>query len=126
MSAEQPVVALVAPPAQGEREAAFQAAVIELAQLTGWLVYHTHDARRSAPGWPDLALCKPPRLLLIELKTTHGRLRPEQLVWLTALAGCAGIEAAVWRPADWPTIERALVSGERLSDGLDDRAPASA
>lgn len=94
-----------------EREADFQAAVVELAQLTGWLVYHCNDARRSTPGWPDLALCRPPRLLLVELKTTRGRLRPEQRVWLAALTECTGVEVAVWRPADWPMIERTLVAG---------------
>lgn len=98
-----------------EREADFQGAVISLARLTGWLAFHSHDSRRSAAGWPDLALCKPPRLLVVELKTTRGRLRPEQRVWLTALAACPGVEVALWRPADWPAIERALVHGEPLA-----------
>ena len=38
------------------KESDFQRAVIEMARLHGWLVYHTHDSRRSAPGFPDLVL----------------------------------------------------------------------
>ena len=34
------------------KEADFQATVIELAELQGWRVYHTHDSRRSQPGLP--------------------------------------------------------------------------
>ena len=37
-----------------ETEKGFQAAVVELARLRGWLVYHTYDSRRSAKGFPDL------------------------------------------------------------------------
>ena len=37
-------------------EKAFQTAVVELAELCGWKVYHTYDSRRSAPGFPDLVL----------------------------------------------------------------------
>jgi len=106
-------------PPHTEREVDFQAAVLELARLTGWLAYHPHDSRRSAPGWPDVTLVKPPRLLIVELKTTRGRLRPEQARWLTALAQCPGAEVAVWRPGDWPAIERALIHGERLRDFAD-------
>ena len=108
--------------ASTEREADFQADVLELAGLTGWLSYHAYDSRRNAAGWPDLALVKPPRLLLVELKTTRGRLRPEQRVWLTALSACPGVEVAVWRPRDWPMIERALIHGERLRDFADSGA----
>ena len=39
-------------------EAQFQEAVVQLARLTGWLVYHTFDSRRSQAGYPDLTLLK--------------------------------------------------------------------
>lgn len=96
-------------------EAAFQAAVIELAQRCGWLVFHPFDSRRSTPGYPDLTLCKPPRLLLMELKTERGRVRPEQREWLAALAQCPGAEVALLRPHDWPVIEAALLHGKPLT-----------
>jgi hypothetical protein len=49
-------------------EKQLQGAVVELAKRLGYLVYHTFDSRRSNPGWPDLVLCKPPRLIFAELK----------------------------------------------------------
>ena len=91
-------------------EAQLQAAVVELARFFGWRHYHAFDSRRSARGWPDLVLCRPPRLVFVELKSAGGRLTPEQRDWLAALAGVPGIEAGVWRPADWTDgrIEAAL------------------
>lgn len=40
------------------RERDFQAAVMELARLLGWRVYHTWDSRKSEPGFPDLVLVR--------------------------------------------------------------------
>ena len=88
-----------------ERE--FQAAVTELAKTCGWKVYHTYDSRRSNPGWPDLVLAKPPRLLFVELKAQKGKLRPEQQEWLQTLLECQQ-DARIWRPADWEAIEKVL------------------
>lgn len=83
-------------------EKSLQAQVITTARTAGWLVYHTHDSRRSQPGFPDLVLVHPRRQLVLyrELKTERGRVRPEQRQWLTALAE-AGADAGVWRPSDW-------------------------
>jgi hypothetical protein len=88
-------------------ERAFQQQVLGLARLCGWSWYHTHDSRRSPAGFPDLVLCKPPRLLVVELKSQAGRVRPEQAVWLDALRRC-GVDARLWRPGDWAEIERTL------------------
>jgi hypothetical protein len=81
-------------------ERALQDAVVELASRLGWLTYHTHDSRRSQPGFPDLVLVHEPwrRLLVVELKREKGRLSPAQRVWLDALAA-AGVTTAVWRPS---------------------------
>lgn len=59
------------------------------------------DRRRSSPGWPDLALAHPTRclLLLAEIKTETGRVKPEQEQWLNWL-NAAGIDARLWRPSD--------------------------
>ena len=86
-----------------ETENGFQAAVIELAQLRGWYVYHNPDSRRSAAGWPDLVLIRPPRIVYAELKTDKGRLRASQRDVLRMLEDC-GAETHVWRPADWDEI----------------------
>ena len=86
----------------------FQAQVLALARLSGWLTYHTHDSRRSTAGFPDLVLVRPPVVLFAELKSESGTLRPEQEAWLRKLARCEGVGARVWRPSDWPGIERTL------------------
>lgn len=91
-------------PGMLERE--FQAVVVEVAQLHGFeLAYHTHDSRRSAPGFPDLVLVssRHGRVLFRELKTDTGRVSKDQVKWLTGLVA-GGADAGVWRPAD-------LVSG---------------
>jgi hypothetical protein len=83
--------------------------VVDAARLGGWLSYHTFDSRRSPAGFPDLVLVRPPTLLIVELKTAKGRLRPEQADWLNALARC-GIECAVIRPADADALVARLVN----------------
>ncbi len=89
-------------------EKAFQAQVVELAAMYGWLCYHTYDSRRCAPGYPDLALAHPSgQYLLAELKSQHGRLRPAQRVWIDALCK-AGVEVHIWRPRDWDSIVERL------------------
>jgi len=89
-------------------ERTFQAAIVELAKLTGWKSYHTHDSRRSEAGFPDLVMTRSSRLIAVELKTEKGRLTEDQRGWLEALASCPGVEVHVWRPGDWDAIERTL------------------
>ena len=95
-------------------EADLLAAVRQLARLTGWLTYHTHDSRRSEAGWPDLALIsvRQRRLLIVELKTEDGRVSPKQEQWLRGLAVC-GIETGIWRPSDLANVA-AILGGRRL------------
>lgn len=82
------------------REKDLQSQVEKLARSCGWLVYHTHDSRRSGPGFPDLVLVRGRRVLWRELKTMKGRASEHQLAWLGAL-GAAGQDAGIWRPLDW-------------------------
>jgi hypothetical protein len=93
-----------------ESEKGFLQAVRQLARLYHWREYHTHDARHSSKGFPDLCLCRPPRLLFIELKSARGSVTPEQEAWLQDLARVPGTEVFVFRPADWPDIEAILSS----------------
>jgi VRR-NUC domain len=98
--------------------------VIKAAQLRGWRVAHFRKVRvqrrdgsvywetpvqADGAGFPDLVLVKG-KVLWVELKADDGRLSPEQVAWLERLRA-AGQEAFIWRPADWPTIERVLSDG---------------
>ena len=97
-------------------EAQFQAAVIQLATAFGWKAYHVPDSRRvTERGFPDLTMIneKQCRLLFAELKSATGRLTSEQKLWLRVLDS-AGVETAVWRPADLTgEIPRRLRPGRR-------------
>jgi hypothetical protein len=75
-------------------------AVKEHARYTGWLGYHTHDSRRSSPGFPDWVLVRNSRLVFAELKTEDGRVTKPQQAWLAALGEVPCAETYVWRPSD--------------------------
>lgn len=85
-------------------EAQLQRLVIELAVRLGFLVYHTHDSRKSQEGFPDLVLVKAPRVIFAELKgdSAYGKRgpTPAQAMWIAALELCTGVEIYVWYPKD--------------------------
>ncbi len=81
-----------------------QRVIIDAAVTHGWQVFHDNDSRQNRAGFPDLVLCKPPRVLIIELKSAKGRIRPEQQEWLTALEQCDTISTGLVRPADLPGL----------------------
>jgi hypothetical protein len=77
-------------------------------RVYGWELYHPWLSIRSARGWPDIALVRPPRLVFAELKTDKGKTTPSQDRWLALLGECPGVEVYVWRPADMEHIEEVL------------------
>ena len=93
-------------------EAELLANVIDAAERFGWLWHHTSDSRRThGKGYPDLTMlrkadriCEPSEILVVELKTEIGKTDRYQDAWLDHFRA-AGIEVAIWRPAQW-------VSGE--------------
>ena len=87
-------------------EKQFQAQVVKWAKMMRWQVYHTHDSRRSEPGFPDLVLAKD-RVLFRELKTDKGRLTPAQKMWGKDLTD-AGADWAIWRPSMLEEIYKEL------------------
>lgn len=93
-------------------EAEFQSAVIELAKLTGWKWYHTHNSRRSVPGFPDLVLVHrvTGRVVFAELKTETGRVAPAQTEWLDLLG--VRNDAYLWRPNDLDGEIRDVLTAE--------------
>lgn len=104
-------------------EKVWQDEVVKLAKLGGWAYQHQFDSRRSVAGWPDLVLVRPPELVIVELKTLKGRVRPEQQQWLDRLAAC-GVEVHVWRPTDLDEVFARLVRRRQPPSGL--QAGASA
>lgn len=89
-----------------ERE--FQAQVVQAAEALGYLCYHTHDSRRSAPGFPDLIMVRGYRLIALELKVGRRRPTPEQLVWLHALREVWQVDATWATPGDWDSVMELL------------------
>lgn len=101
-----------------ETERSFQRKLLQLAKLLGWRSAHFRPAR-TAQGWrtavegdgkgfPDTVLVRGSRLVFAELKRQDARTTPEQDAWLEALSRCLGVEVHIWRPSDWPEIERVL------------------
>ena len=86
----------------------FMESIVQLARNTGWMVYHPYDSRRSEPGFPDLVMTKPKRLVIAEIKTETGKTSPAQDNWLETLRTARGVKVKLWRPSDWPEIERTL------------------
>lgn len=94
----------------------FQQRVINLAESLGYLVYHTHDSRRSQPGFPDLVLvnARAKRVPFRELKSAKGRISPDQKLWGEDLLQ-AGADFDFWYPKDWASgkIMNQLKGGNR-------------
>jgi len=107
-----------------ESEREFQREVIKIAESLGWYVNHALPGKGrnkhltlfiGKRGFPDLVLCRPPRLIFVELKSETGKVSTDQQEWLKALRAC-GVEVHVWRPSDWERITAIL------SDGIDDHS----
>ena len=105
-------------------EKRLQDAITQAARGTGWYVYHTHIAKRSAEGYPDLTMANDrlPRHLWVELKREmkEGRrptLTSTQVDVLNILAGVHQ-EVYLWLPRDWTSgaIATALTAGRPLED----------
>ncbi len=96
----------------------FQSVVLTAALHHGWMAVHFRRAlqksgRYSTPvqgmkGSPDLTLARDGVVLLAELMTNTGALRPEQRQWRQHL----GSSWRLWRPRDWADILTELETGE--------------
>ena len=103
-----------------EQEWVFTQKVAITARVLGWKVHHNYDSRKSnrrnanSPGCPDLILCRDhttrggrARLIFAELKREGEKPRDDQREWAAILEAC-GVEVYLWRPSDWPTIDKVL------------------
>ncbi|KKN76489.1 hypothetical protein LCGC14_0369980 [marine sediment metagenome] len=83
-------------------ESHFRAAVADLAIRLGWLVdfhlksYRDNTREGVTPGIPDLTLCRPPRLVYLELKMPGKQLSGEQVMWLEALREAGVVVYVFW------------------------------
>lgn len=84
-------------------EKEWQTLVVSLCRTLGYMTYHTHDSRRSNPGFPDLVIVGHGHVIFAELKTDKGRVRPKQMEWITELQH-NGAEAYIWRPHNYDNI----------------------
>lgn len=91
-----------------ESERGFQAALLEMAMLYGFMAYHTWQSTHSAKGFPDLVFAKDGRVIFAELKSEAGTLTVEQSKWLEVLRSVPGVEVYLWRPADFGVIHAIL------------------
>ena len=88
-----------------ERE--LQKAVIQLAETTGWMVYHVQNVKgklraKTSVGFPDLIMIRDGKLVVAELKSKKGRLSPDQITWLAEFNWLDGnCRVFVWRPEQW-------------------------
>lgn len=86
----------------------FQLEVRGIAEQYGWEVWCTLDSQGSPFGEPDLRMCRPPRFLMVELKTDKGRLSVDQKRAKALLEACGGVEYHLWRPRDIDLIHQLL------------------
>jgi hypothetical protein len=90
--------------------------IIDYGLLRGWRIHHDRPAMtfkgyRTAvqghKGFPDILLVKPPRILVIECKSTSEKVSPEQYDWISDFKDC-GITTMIARPCDWDNIQKEL------------------
>jgi hypothetical protein len=105
-----------------QNETDFEIEVVDYAQDLGWKVMAVRrnvcvqradgTTHRCTPwlydgeGWVDLVLVRN-RVIHAELKSESGRASDKQVEWFDRLKK-AGAEVYLWRPSDWPEIEKVL------------------
>lgn len=108
--------------------------VVDEAKARGWMVTHFRPARNARGHWstplqgdagfPDLVMARGGVVIFAELKREKAKASADQRAWIEALGQpwkgrlfmddgrliLSSLEhaAMVWRPSDWPLIERAL------------------
>jgi hypothetical protein len=88
----------------GVNEAQWRRQVLDIARAYGWRSYSTTFSPYSTPGWPDLALVRPPTVILAELKTERGKVSTDQRDTLELLDGCNRVLSYLWRPDELDAI----------------------
>ena len=92
-----------------ERE--YQSAVIGWLELYNWMYFHDTDSRRNRSGLPDLIATDGRTLLMAELKSKKGQIRPEQQRWSDALDSCERLVTGIYRPTESESLFNLISSG---------------
>ena|SRR5678816_2749095 len=104
---------------QQQSESQFMGTVTDYALRRGWEWLHilpglNERGRYRTPvtgalgsGWPDLILIRGSDILAVELKSERGQVTALQRRVMQTLEQVL-IETHVWRPSDWPEIEKRL------------------
>lgn len=75
--------------------------IADLAKLNGWKVQFWWRSFHSAPGFLDMVICRPPRLIMAEVKIPPDKLTIEQQKWFDLWKQMKGVEVYVWTPEEW-------------------------
>lgn len=94
-------------------ETQWQARITDLCDWYRMKWYHVNDSRKDKSGFPDLVIVGKHGVVFAELKSDTGKVSMAQREFLDALH-VAGAEVYIWRPEDWPQVQRVL---KRLADG---------
>jgi Holliday junction resolvase len=102
-------------------EADWQRLVIQALRALGWRVahfqgvhvtrknghsYHATPVQADGAGFPDLIAVRGDRMLALELKREKGgKISQAQVEWIAAMSAIPGVQAGVYRPSDWDTIQ---------------------
>jgi hypothetical protein len=91
----------------------FERVYLDLLLDNGWSIFKDNDPRKNERGFPDISAVYDAEDLFIwlvtELKTTTGRLRPEQKPWYhvgTRITNLGGhFIYRLWTPYDWEEMK---------------------
>ena len=81
-------------------EAQLLSRCIGLAQWLGLKYFHSYSGLVCQVGYPDLTIAGPCGFIIRECKAAYGTLSEAQEAWRLELRA-AGVNYAVWTPADW-------------------------
>ncbi len=84
-----------------ETETRFEARVKHLAELRGWLYYHTHRSQYSPAGFPDCLMIRDGHIIVAELKVGKNSITADQWEWLDAFMEALGDGAPTPRVFVW-------------------------
>jgi hypothetical protein len=75
--------------------------IADLANINGWKVQFWWRSFHSAPGFLDMVICRPPRLIMAEIKIPPDKVKPDQQEWIDIWKQMSNIEVYVWTPKEW-------------------------